>query len=92
MMPQDIFDKIKNSFDQVVDRQSPEGQQLLAQLLALHHADVALFMSNLESEQFNELFKRFNGQARLEVFEHLSPSFKARALVFVYDKEKLSFL
>ncbi len=91
-MPQNLFGKIEQMFDQVVDAQSAAGRELLAQLLALHHADIAEFLSNLSSERFEKLFSRFDLDTQLDVFQHLTPSYKAQALVLVDDKQKLAFL
>lgn len=92
MGKQSLLEKIESNFEAVLDRQSSEGQKLLNELLALHHADIALFLSNLDHERFALLFKRFDVVQQLEIFQHLSPSLKAQALARVDDEQKIVFL
>ncbi len=92
MISQHIFDQILEHFDDVLDKQSAIGAQLWQELLDIHPADIADFLSNITLEQFSKLYQALPLALKVEIFFYLSDANKAHAFSSISDDDKSAVL
>jgi magnesium transporter len=91
-LPQKIFKEIKNNLSSVIKKDSELGKHLWQDLIKLHPADIAQFLSDLDREEFQDLFLTFPIELKAEVFEYLSDLMKANVFEFVPKEDKLEII
>ena len=92
MINQKIFEEIRKNIDSVIQQDSPIARDLLKNLLEIHPADIAQFLSELEPEELKKLFTLFPKQLKIEVFIELSEALKAELLSLLDDQERIIVL
>src|SRR5580692_10539647 len=92
MISQKIFSQIEQNIETVVKRDSALGTELWNEFLKIHPADIALFFSTINKENFKLLFTHLPDKLRVSVFSYLSNSMKALSLSFSIDKERSALL
>lgn len=68
-----VLQEIREHVDTVIAQDSSLGIYLWGELLKLHPADIASFLTDIEEEYFQALFEQFPEDFKLVIFEHLSP-------------------
>lgn len=91
-MTKRTFQEIIENLEEVVSRGTPLGRDLWAQLLKVHPADRALFLTDASDETFDQIMYALPQQARLEVFEHLSDAKKVQTLALLTKEEQIEAL
>jgi magnesium transporter len=86
-----IFHEIEEHIDDITEK-TTKGIKLYSSLIALHHADIAQFLTNCSASVFKKLFSRFDSVLQLKIFEHLPSSRQAVAMKIVDDKQRVIFL
>jgi magnesium transporter len=86
-----FFYEIEEHIDDIT-KKTDLGKKLFSALIALHHADIAQFLSNCPTNVFKKLFPRFTTALQLKIFEHLPSSRQAIAMKITDDKQRLAFL
>ncbi len=87
-----ILQEIKSNLDTIIKRDSPLGQSLWQELIKIHPADIADFLSDIESEQSQAIFLALPKELKLTVFEEFSDYFKLEALNFMSEEDKIDLL
>jgi magnesium transporter len=87
-----LFNDIVHNIQAVMRRDTPLGQALWKELLALHPADIAQFFADIDREDLKELFLQLPHPLRLEVFHELSDTLKVYCLSFLGDQERIEVL
>lgn len=95
MSTQRLFNQINEVIIDVIERNSPLGQGLWEELIKLHPADIAQFLSSINRDDAQQLFNTFPDPIKLEVFEEITDSLKLYCLSLLDDKARghlLSYL
>ncbi len=87
-----ILQEIREHIEAVIARDSSLGVYLWNELLKLHPADIARFVTDIEEEHFNVLFLQLPDAVRLDVFEKLSVGVKVSALSVMGEQAKVDAL
>lgn len=88
MSTQRLFDQIKESFEEVIERSTPLGQSLWHELVVMHPADIERFLSNVDRKRAKKLFDTFPDPVKLEVFNEFTDSLKLYCLSSLDDKDR----
>lgn len=91
MNQDEIFDELNEDISEIT-QQTAKGKKLLKDLAALHHADIAQFLTHCSKDVFKEIFPLFNKKLQSNIIEHLPNSRQALAMSIVDDKQRLVFL
>lgn len=92
MVPEKLFKEIKNNLHEVVERKSDLGLSLWEELLKVHPADIASFLSELPEEQAKKLFVIIPSSLGCQVFREFSEPMQALALSCLGDTQKIDAL
>jgi magnesium transporter len=92
MESRQILQEIKSNIDTVIKKDSPLGESLWNELLQVHPADLADFISDLENEQMEAIFLALPKDVKLEVFEHFSDAMQVSSLSFMSEENKIDLL
>lgn len=87
-----ILQEIREHIDTVITQDSSLGTYLWSELLKLHPADIAGFLTDIEEEYFQALFGQFPEQLKLVIFEQLSPIKQIDALEPMSEQLKVDAL
>ncbi|HSW73728.1 MAG TPA: CBS domain-containing protein, partial [Candidatus Limnocylindria bacterium] len=87
-----ILDEIKSNLASVISRDSTLGKSLWAALLQIHPADIAQFLTDLDSEQREALFKGLPQELKLAVFHDFSDIMKVQILAIMPEQELVNAL
>ncbi len=85
---QKLFDDVTEHFDSVIAQNTVHARWLLQELLEVHPADIAEWMSGLTREQAQAIFERFPSAFRLQLFEQLSHSLKVYVLEALDESDR----
>lgn len=88
MTEQKLFEKINQSFKQVVRQDTPEGISLLQSFLQLHPADAAEFFDISRDNHSAQLFVCLPSDAKKALFEYLSHQAKITCLSAVNNTDR----
>ena len=91
-MPQNIFKEIKNNISEVINQSSELGKTLWKKLIEFHPADIAQFLSDIDKEEFQEIYKKLPKSLKLEVFDYLSDTMKANVFQLINKQDKLAII
>jgi magnesium transporter len=91
MALQKIFDQIEEHLETVLAQDTPRGILIWKEFLAIHPADIAQFLGNIDKEDVKKIFLKLPQDLKLEVFLHLSYSMRVFCLSFLDDEDR-SFL
>lgn len=86
-----IFFQLEKNIKTIIKQDSALGKDLLKLLLDLHSADIAVFITKLDSKDQIDLFKKLPKELSIKVFGHLSENLQASLLIKL-DKEHASFI
>src|SRR5688572_28059870 len=89
---QQFFQEIRDHLDTVIKRDSPLGQSLWQELLKMHPADIADFLSDIHPDYSQALFLQFPKEIKLEVFDHFSEVMQLSILQYMNEEEKIELL
>jgi len=95
MAIQRLFDQINEAMPDVIARNTELGIDLWEELIKLHPADIAQFLSSIKRYDAQQLFNTFPDPIKLEVFEEITDSLKLYCLSSLDDKARghlLSYL
>src|SRR5277367_2222036 len=87
-----ILDQIRENIATVIAQDSARGVALWKELLSLHAADIADFLTHLSREQFAQIFNQFSITQKYTVFEELSDPLKLFSLSCMTDSETVELL
>jgi magnesium transporter len=77
-----LFDQVQENIDTVIRRDTPLGVLLWKEFLRVHPADIAQFLSSLEHENIESIFKNIPQEQQIDIFEYVSDSMKGLILSF----------
>ncbi|MBD3232000.1 magnesium transporter, partial [Candidatus Dependentiae bacterium] len=86
-----LFFQIEQNIEQIIQQDTPLGQDLFKILLLQHPADIAMLLSKLSEEHQLELFKKLPNQLKIKVFEDLSEKNQAYILIHL-DPENTTLI
>jgi len=89
---QQILKEIQENITSVIQQDSDWGMHLWEEFLKLHPADIADFLADIETEDFQALFLALPKDIKLEVFEELSEKFQAQCLTFMSEQDQIGIL
>lgn len=92
MQDSQIFERIKQNIQAIINHESDLDRELWEKLLNLHPADVAQFLSEIEREDFTALFSSFPLDTQIKIFKFLSEPLQAYTLSFLDDQVKANIL
>src|ERR1700722_12712891 len=87
-----ILYEIKSNIDTVINRDSPLGQSLWQELLKIHPADIADFLSDITSQESEAIFLALPKELKLSIFEEFSDYMQLETLNFVSEEDKIDLL
>ena len=82
-----LFEQIEYNIKCVIARDTPLGVKLWQELLEAHPADIAQFFSQINREDFINLFLAMPQTNRIATFSYFSEGMKVYALSFLKDHE-----
>lgn len=88
----ELIKTLTHSIDQLLRHDTPEGKRLWDELLDLHEADIADFLSRIDRDEAKQLFTQFLPELQFEVFGHLTDSMKVFVLSCLDDRDKAAIL
>lgn len=88
MVPQKIFDQIKDNLETTIKQDSPLGILLWQEFIKLHPADIADFLGNISKEKVKKIFSYLQHDLKLTIFPYLSYSMKVFCLSFLNDHDR----
>jgi len=91
-MTKRTFQEIIENLEEVVSRGTPLGRDLWSQLLKVHPADIALFLTDTSDEVFDQIMHALPQPDRLEIFEYLSDTKKVQALSLLTKEDQMEAL
>lgn len=92
MQTQELFNQIIDNIDLVVKKEPETGYLLWQQLIQLHPADIAQFLSDIKREEAKQLFLVLPKRLAFEVFTYSPISVQVFFLSFLPDHERSSIL
>jgi magnesium transporter len=92
MGPEKILYEVKTHLKAVISRKSPLGETLWNEFINLHPVDIAHFLSELDPEQFKELFLVLPQELVCEVFSELSQTYQVLALSSLTNANRVDVL
>jgi len=87
-----ILKEIREHLNTIINQDSSLGIHLWQELLKLHPADIARFLTDIESKQLKELFPLLPEPLRLSIFEEFSLPVKVEALESLDEQAKVNAL
>ena len=87
-----ILQEVREHIETVVSQDSSLGVYLWGELIKLHPADIAQFLTDIEEEYFKPLYLRMSRDLQLEVFDELSAPSQIEALGSMDDQGKADAL
>lgn len=87
-----LLQEIKDNIEAILTPNSSLGQSLWQEFLQIHPADIAQFLSDLDKDQFKELFLKLPKELQLAVFEELSDVTKVYVLSIMHEPELVAAL
>jgi magnesium transporter len=87
-----ILDQVRENLASVIAQDSARGVALWKELLALHAADIADFLTHLSREQFKQIFEQFSIKQKYAAFEELSDPMRLYSLSCMKDEETVELL
>lgn len=87
-----IFQEIREHMQTVINRDSSLGVYLWNELIKLHPADLARFLTDIAEEDFKALFSKFSEPQKLAIFEELCAPLKIEALGTMTEQAKVDAL
>lgn len=91
-MTKKTFQEVIENLEEVVSRGTPHGRDLWGQLLNVHPADLALFLTDSSDEIFDQIMHALPQEARLSVFEYLTDTKKIQALALLTKEDQVEAL
>lgn len=88
MNTQKILNQVSDNIDTVLSEDSSLGVHLWQELIKLHPADTAQFLSDIDREHAQNLFLKFEPYLRHEIFSYLSYPMKVFCLSFLTDEDR----
>lgn len=92
MVSEKLFDEIKHNINDVINRQSVLGKLLWEELIKVHPADIAYFLTSLPEDNFKNLFTNLPSPVSCNVFKELSEPVQALALSTLSDTGRIDAL
>lgn len=92
MGPEKILREVKTHLKAVISRKSPLGESLWTEFINLHPADIARFLSELDTEHFKEFFLVLPQELVCEVFSELTQSCQVLALSSLTNANRVDVL
>lgn len=92
MGPEKILREVRTHLKAVINRKSPVGESLWNEFVNLHPVDIAQFLSELDPEQFKELFLVLPQELVCEVFSELTQSYQVLALSSLTNANRVDVL
>lgn len=92
MMQEKLIKEIKAHLNEVIAQESPLGQSLWQELLKVHPADIAGFLSDCSHENFKKLFLQLPTDIVCLVFSELPESLQILTLSFLNDAGRMDVL
>jgi magnesium transporter len=92
MVPEKLFNEIKQNIDAVASRRSALGKSLWQELVESHPADVAQFLSHLSENDFKKLFDSFPNKVSCDVFKEFSDPLQRLSLRLLNDTLRVDAL
>lgn len=92
MVPEKLLKEIRSNFKAVIARRSNLGKSLWKELLALHPADIAQFLSQLKEDDFKRLLTNLPKANMCAVFSELSENMQGVALNLLNDVGRIDAL
>lgn len=92
MTRQEILTAVKSHIDGVIAHKTEVDLALFKEFITLHPADIAEFLSDLNHEQMEKLFKMLSPELAAQVFEYLSNPVKITILGFLDDTKRVFLL
>lgn len=89
---QHLLQEIKNNLDAVIAQDSAYAKGLWEQFLHLHPADIADFFTDIDWDQFQELYLKLPKPLQLEVFKEFSDVMKVNSLSFMSEHDRAEAL
>lgn len=89
---QHLLQEIKNHLDAVIAQDSAYAKGLWEQFLHLHPADIADFFTDIDWDQFQELYLKLPKPLQLEVFKEFSDVMKVNSLSFMSEHDRAEAL
>ena len=89
---QNLLHEIKDHLDAIIAQDSEYAKDLWKSFLDLHPADIADFFTDLDWDQFQELYLKLPKHLQLEVFQELSDVMKVNSLSFMSEQDKVEAL
>lgn len=89
---QHLLQEIRDHLDAVIAQDSQLGIGLWHNFLELHPADIADFFSDIDWDQFQELYLKLPKKLQLEVFQEFSDIVKVHSLSFMSEQERVDAL
>jgi magnesium transporter len=87
-----ILQEVREHIETVVSQDSSLGVYLWGELIKLHPADIAKFLTDIEEEYFKPLYLRIPRELQLEVFDELSAPSQIEALDAMDDQGRADAL
>jgi len=92
MIPGRLLKEIRQHMKAVISRRSNLGKSLWKELITLHPADIAQFLSEISQDDFKKLFLNLSQEDMCEVFTEFSEGKQAQALSFLNDVGRVDAL
>jgi len=92
MSKENLLNKIIENLEVFIKKDSPLGQSLWDELLALHPADIADFIDDLDREIGMQIFAGLSKKVRSEVFGEFSDPLKAESLQVLSESDEVDAL
>lgn len=89
---QHLLHEIKDHLDAVIAQDSAYAQGLWNSFLELHPADIADFFTDIQWDQYQELYLKMPKELQLEVFKELSDVMKVNSLSFMSEADRAEAL
>lgn len=87
-----ILQKVRENLPAVIAHETPQMKEIWEALLALHPADLANFLTDLDRDDFKTLFLALPKELCLAVFEELSDPLKVVALACMSSSSRIEAL
>jgi magnesium transporter len=87
-----LLHEIQDHLDSVIAQDTPLARGLWQHFIDLHPADIADFLSDIDQESAQNLFKNLSRRLQAEVFEEFSDGMKVQSLEFMNEQQKVDTL
>ncbi len=89
MSVRNILQELRDNINVIVAYDTPLAKSLWKELLDLHPADIARFLSDINQEHVVKLFERLPEKIKLEVFEELPDYLKVYSLEAMDENDRV---